>query len=721
MDIQVSLEGYRQYWTAGRELMNVQVTLGQDDQSSSCNIVLADPTGAIAADLIKHTLTQGGIVALPKKSNSDSSSTTIPTTSQPSLNGGTEASPKTQRDWTIAIVRECIKQGVKDRGQIAYMLATAYHESDSFKTTTEYDSGAKYEGRQNLGNTQPGDGVKFKGRGLVQVTGRANYTKYSKILKIDCVNKPELLAETKYALFTLVHGMTNGVFTGARLGKYVSGDRQDFFNARQVVNGYDLADKIAGYAKGYLTKVDKLLSEAGIATASITDKAEPAKANTTGDTTTNTTTEVVKGNKLVVSIDNLGFEFYHQGTETDQDGKTTLTGQGIRWVLNRRKRNKTLQNLKLSDLATKIAKAHGVKLDYQAKTDITYDHIDQSGLSDYQLLLRECKYAGLFVSESKGILTIKALANIQDTLLVLAPGNNLISWKVKDQAVDGDKEDKSSLLQDESKVRLNPVTGQFEQTKIDVDKVKDQSVTGKASDKPKGTVKPGQEAIADQARSRKKRVKGLPATFVVPLSSVTLTLEPLQAVRTTGLTGVLSRIWLIDSVSHDVAEGKTTLQCYSPIEVLDTSSPETPTQTTTNNKPTGDKNNKIYQAARELYGMSSAKAPGTNGGRVACVWAVNAVLTRAGVGNIWSSSLAVKQAKAAMLQAGYKITQAEAKPGDVALWDGSGAKQHIGIVMANGGASILSNSSSKATFTWTDTYSSYANYYGAATEFYRMK
>ena len=207
----------------------------------------------------------------------------------------------------------------------------------------------------------------------------------------------------------------------------------------------------------------------------------------------------------------------------------------------------------------------------------------------------------------------------------------------------------------------------------------------------------------------------------MPLSSVTLTLEPLQAVRTTGLTGVLSRIWLIDSVSHDVAEGKTTLQCYSPIEVLDTSSPETPTQTTTNNKPTGDKNNKIYQAARELYGMSSAKAPGTNGGRVACVWAVNAVLTRAGVGNIWSSSLAVKQAKAAMLQAGYKITQAEAKPGDVALWDGSGAKQHIGIVMANGGASILSNSSSKATFTWTDTYSSYANYYGAATEFYRMK
>lgn len=208
---------------------------------------------------------------------------------------------------------------------------------------------------------------------------------------------------------------------------------------------------------------------------------------------------------------------------------------------------------------------------------------------------------------------------------------------------------------------------------------------------------------------------------MIPLSPETLTLEPLQAVRTQGLPGVLSRIWLIDSVSHDVAEGKTTIQCYSPIEVLDTSDPESPSPTTPNSTPAGDKNNKIYQAARVLYGMSSANAPGTNGGRVACVWAVNAVLTRAGVGNVWNNSLAVKQAKAAMTKAGYKIAQSEAKPGDIALWDGAGGSQHIGIVMANGGASITSNSSSKATFTWTDTYSSYEAYYKAPTEFYRMK
>src|SRR4051812_8202553 len=76
----------------------------------------------------------------------------------------------------------------------AMAVAQWGHESDHFKTATEYASGDSYEGRKDLGNTQKGDGRRFKGRGRIQITGRANYEAIAKALDIDCVNNPDLLA-----------------------------------------------------------------------------------------------------------------------------------------------------------------------------------------------------------------------------------------------------------------------------------------------------------------------------------------------------------------------------------------------------------------------------------------------------------------------------------------------------------------------------------------------
>ena len=55
--------------------------------------------------------------------------------------------------------------------------------------------GTLYEGRKNLGNTEPGDGPKFIGRGILQLTGRANYTNMSKKLGVDLVSNPELACD----------------------------------------------------------------------------------------------------------------------------------------------------------------------------------------------------------------------------------------------------------------------------------------------------------------------------------------------------------------------------------------------------------------------------------------------------------------------------------------------------------------------------------------------
>jgi putative chitinase len=76
----------------------------------------------------------------------------------------------------------------------AHFLAQLIHESGSFAYTTELDSGEAYEGRPDLGNTQPGDGPLYKGRGFIQLTGRANYALYGLALGVDLTAQPELVA-----------------------------------------------------------------------------------------------------------------------------------------------------------------------------------------------------------------------------------------------------------------------------------------------------------------------------------------------------------------------------------------------------------------------------------------------------------------------------------------------------------------------------------------------
>lgn len=85
-----------------------------------------------------------------------------------------------------------------------HFLAQLAHESDSFKTTREYASGAAYEGRDDLGNTEEGDGRKYRGRGLIQLTGRANYRTYSESMDVDLEEEPDLAEEFPYALLTAV-------------------------------------------------------------------------------------------------------------------------------------------------------------------------------------------------------------------------------------------------------------------------------------------------------------------------------------------------------------------------------------------------------------------------------------------------------------------------------------------------------------------------------------
>jgi putative chitinase len=88
--------------------------------------------------------------------------------------------------------------------EYAHFLAQACHETDHFKTLREYASGRAYEGRADLGNTRPGDGVRFRGRGIFQTTGRANYLQLGikKGHRDMFINTPELLEQPEFAVWS---------------------------------------------------------------------------------------------------------------------------------------------------------------------------------------------------------------------------------------------------------------------------------------------------------------------------------------------------------------------------------------------------------------------------------------------------------------------------------------------------------------------------------------
>lgn len=138
----------------------------------------------------------------------------------------------------------------------AYILATTHHETGPASSDLHWtprreiwgptEAQKRYEGRKDLGNTQPGDGKRFMGRGYVQITGRTNYQKASSLVGKDLVANPDLALDPEIAAKIIVHGMVNGWFTGKKMSDYDS-----YVNMRRVVNGTDKAELIAGYAEKF--------------------------------------------------------------------------------------------------------------------------------------------------------------------------------------------------------------------------------------------------------------------------------------------------------------------------------------------------------------------------------------------------------------------------------------------------------------------------------------
>jgi len=157
-----------------------------------------------------------------------------------------------------------------DIQKISYMLATARIECYDWNRTVffgprtegisyekaEIDYGVGRTGRRvdyakSMGNAEDGDGYKYRGRGLVQITWKGKYEKFADILKLPLVSEPDLACEWDVALKIMVIGMREGVFTGFSLSDFINKSKVDYVSARRIINGVDKAKIFAEYAKQF--------------------------------------------------------------------------------------------------------------------------------------------------------------------------------------------------------------------------------------------------------------------------------------------------------------------------------------------------------------------------------------------------------------------------------------------------------------------------------------
>lgn len=150
------------------------------------------------------------------------------------------------------LVAEAKKYDLPLKTQWAYMIATAQWETaGTFQPVREAFWLSEGWRKANL-RYYP-----YYGRGLVQLTWAENYKKYASILNQPLIDQPDLVMKPKLALFILVHGFKNGVFTdGAhKIEDHINSSKTDYFNARRCINATDKTAEIENIARQWHAKL----------------------------------------------------------------------------------------------------------------------------------------------------------------------------------------------------------------------------------------------------------------------------------------------------------------------------------------------------------------------------------------------------------------------------------------------------------------------------------
>lgn len=710
-------------------IVDCQVSMGEGEGNSSCTIELMDFDGKIENHLSSRTVAIKGIVGVPKPKTSpislnitggnggvtggstggstggtvSSGTVGTPTGYSVGANGTPSyPTPSSERDCILGIIKECLRQGIGDSAQIAYVLATVKHECGAL-------GGGYYRPVTEIGGASKRY-APFHGRGLVQLTWRSNYEKYQRISGKPIVSQPNLvISDFGLSCFILVHGFKTGGFTGRKITDYIGGGRRDFIGARRCINGTDRASLIAGYASQWLgqlpsymgsAKASPTVSTTSTPRQSANQPQKPATTATSPTTTrtptpapvaTNTSTPsepVPEGDKVDIVYEGKEYSFIYTGYSVKLNGLVSVTGAGARKAADNSdaaatstadnqvsgksgnqtttaattaKIPTTTKNANVKTIAQNVANSAGANLQFSGSSGATKPEVVKGNLKPSQLLAKEASEAGKTVTDTGKDLIVRDKASVNSHTL--------------------------------------PVI-------IDVSR----------SDKPVQdlTLVSGSETT----------VKGFPTQVTVPMN---LGLLAGDKVSSEYLLPA-NQDWVIDRVTHDFLSSSSQLDVYHPFEANPTliqkpqtlalniqlgSTGTTGTTGATNSGAvsggavaisgsvkSGTKAAQMVASANANRGQSSRSGPG--GGNVACAWGINKWVLRPVFGrNFGDNPNLVVSVEADFKKSGWKSVAArDAFPGCIAIAVRIGSTAgHIGIVMRQQADPwVLSNSSSKAAF-----------------------
>lgn len=229
------------------------------------------------------------------------------------------------RDQNVELlVRTALEYGVTDRRQIAYIVATAQHETDNFATSREYD------GPNQAIRNGYGGGENYYGRGYVQVTHDRNYDRMATTLGDPRIStNPDIVAqESALGAQTTVVGMARGLYTGVGLDRYINPQNADYTAARAIVNGTDRAEHIAGLARTWEQNLPDIIDR--VTAQGVTPRAMPGSPMADG---------ALSVNERGPEVARMQEALRQRGFELTPDG---LYGNGTRGIVEQYQRQNGL-------------------------------------------------------------------------------------------------------------------------------------------------------------------------------------------------------------------------------------------------------------------------------------------------------------------------------------------------------------------------------------------
>jgi phage protein D len=367
-------------------------------------------------------------------------------------------------------------------------------------------------------------------------------------------------------------------------------------------------------------------------------------------------------------------------------------------TLVKEQRTQSWHDTTLGAIAEEIAKRNGLKLIIKGSLpEVAIKHEDQTNESDQSFLTRLAEKYKATIKPADGNLIITPRGQGAGKFTV--KGNEVTEWRatlknrgaygqVKVKWLDRTTNKEKTLTQGEQSSL--PV---FEEKQL----FRDEQEATKAAESRRQSLKAGEVRVS-------LKMPGRPD------------LNADGEITLTGFREYVDGTWIIKQVTHELAGGgySTSVECGTKGEE-DTN--WAGGVGANNGKPASEKARLVAGGAAQARGMNTRGGP--DGGNNACVYAVNKVLRSSGITPPWGNSNYVPDARRALANGGGTLLSGP-EPGAIAIMrdNGSPPYPHIGIVQNDG--SIISNSSSRGTFSWVASPSSYTNYYGRTPEYWRL-